>query len=75
MRTLMLVAGLLICATVAEADPYRYCAQYGGRNGAENCGFQTLEQCQAAISGLGGFCRRNQFYDGRPVRTPEDRRR
>ena len=55
----------------AKADPYRWCAQYG-RPGATNCYFVTLEQCRAALSGNGGFCNPNNFYDGRPVRTPED---
>ena len=54
----------------AHADPYRWCAQYGGR-GATNCYFVTLDQCRAAISGNGGFCAPNNFY-GRPVTTPED---
>jgi hypothetical protein len=57
----------------AEADPYRWCATYGkGFGGAENCYFMTIEQCRASVSGLGGFCRPNNFYDGKPVMTPED---
>ena len=32
----------------------------------------TLEQCRATMSGNGGFCTHNNFYDGRPVVTPED---
>ena len=40
--------------------------------GAQNCYFVTLEQCRAAVSGVGGFCKENLVYDGRPVRTPED---
>jgi hypothetical protein len=55
----------------SRADPYRWCAQYGGK-GATNCYFLTLEQCRAAIAGSGGFCTPNNFYDGRPVVTPED---
>jgi hypothetical protein len=31
--------------------------------GATNCGFLTLEQCRASVSGVGGFCVRNQFYN------------
>ena len=31
--------------------------------GATNCGFLTLEQCRASVSGMGGFCVRNQFYN------------
>ena len=56
----------------AHADPYRWCAQYGGRSGATNCYFVTHAQCVAALSGNGGFCNPNNFYDGRPVTTPED---
>ena len=32
-----------------RADPYRWCAQYGGK-GATNCYFLNLEQCRAATS-------------------------
>jgi hypothetical protein len=49
----------------AAADPYRWCAEYGSDlGGSSSCYFLTLEQCQAAISGNGGFCRRNNFYSG-----------
>jgi len=51
----------------AQADPYRWCAEYGsfrGDGGGTNCYFVTWQQCQAAISGVGGFCRRNLFYTG-----------
>jgi hypothetical protein len=62
-------------ADKAKADPYRWCADYsgGGFGGGTNCYFMTIEQCRAAVSGVGGFCRPNGFYDGRPVVTPEDR--
>jgi hypothetical protein len=54
-------------ATPAQADPYRWCAQYGGfRGSTSNCGFVTLEQCRATISGIGGSCVPNPFYDGVP---------
>ena len=36
----------------AKADPYRWCADYGGRTGGSNCYFVTLEQCRWAISGM-----------------------
>ena len=57
----------------AKADPYRWCAQYTLRGGASNCYFMTIEQCRASVSGVGGMCSPNPFYDGRPVVTPEDR--
>ena len=71
------VLTVILCAGFtgsAKADPYRWCAEYGGGRGGggTNCGFVTFQQCQAAISGLGGFCRRNAFYDGRRVLTPEE---
>jgi hypothetical protein len=46
-------------------DNTRWCAQYsGGRaGGGTNCGFFTLEQCRATVSGIGGFCVINQFYN------------
>ena len=59
----------------AKADPYRWCAEYAGGGqggGGRNCYFVTLEQCRWAISGNGGTCTPNPFYDGRPVVTPED---
>jgi len=61
----------------ARADPYRWCAQYGGfgGGGVESCYYVTLEQCRAAISGMGGFCRESLWYDGRPVSTDEPPRR
>ncbi len=47
-------------------DPYPWCAQYGGMGGGggRNCGFVTWEQCQAAISGVGGYCEPNPFFTG-----------
>jgi hypothetical protein len=32
----------------------RWCALY--RNGSQSCGFSTLQQCQATVSGVGGSC-------------------
>ena len=76
MRIVLATFTLLIVGSAvdtARADPYRWCAEYGGSaDGGSSCSFITLEQCQAAISGVGGFCAPNQFYDGRPVVTPED---
>ena len=47
-------------------DPYPWCARYGGdMGGASNCGFLTLEQCQATVSGVGGSCEPNLFYNPR----------
>jgi hypothetical protein len=37
-----------------------WCANYGG-NGGTNCGFYSFAQCQATVSGTGGFCSQNPF--------------
>jgi hypothetical protein len=68
----VLLAGLGLAATVsmpgaASADSYRYCAVYNVDGGATNCYFVTWQQCQAAISGMGGFCEPNPFYSGEPA--------
>jgi hypothetical protein len=39
---------------------------------ASNCGFLTIEQCRATVSGIGGFCVPNQFYN--PQRAGKDAR-
>lgn len=34
--------------------PKGWCAAY--HNGSQNCGFSTLDQCRATVSGVGGSC-------------------
>ncbi len=80
MRCLIVALALVCGASMggtphAHADPYRWCAVYGGDGGGTNCGFITLEQCRATISGMGGFCEPNQFYDGKPYDQVEPIRR
>src|SRR5262245_6310724 len=51
-------------ANALPCDNTRWCAQYSGAaGGATNCGFFTIEQCRATVSGIGGFCVPNQFYN------------
>lgn len=70
-----LAAAIVLTPAAAKADPYRWCAVYGGEDaGGTNCGFVTLEQCRATISGMGGSCEPNQFYTG-PTATPARRAR
>jgi len=75
---LAVAVGFSICffaVGVSSADPYKWCAQYGGHEGGgTNCGFVTIEQCRATISGMGGFCVPNPFYTG-PETTPTKRKR
>ena len=80
MRILVAAAFVLLAAGAlsgtAQADPYRWCADYGGRTGGSNCYFLTIEQCRAAISGMTtGTCRPNGFYDGVPIGSPGAQRK
>jgi hypothetical protein len=80
MRVALIVAFAALAMPDAKADPYAWCAEYGGgRGGATNCGFVTLEQCMWTVSGIGGFCRRNLFYtgpaEGAPLRAKSAKKR
>ena len=61
MRAIVIIAltsaGLALSSLGAEAAPC--CARYP--EGASNCGFHTFAQCQATVSGRGGFCDQNSF--------------
>lgn len=74
-------AAWLICifsGPPAEASPWPWCADYTGRNGGggTNCGFASWRQCQAAISGVGGWCSPNPHYraEAPPRRRTRPRR-
>ncbi|MGA7065842.1 MAG: DUF3551 domain-containing protein [Pseudolabrys sp.] len=72
-RTIVLARLALSTTVLAQApasalpyDPYPWCAGYGGRmSGSSSCGFSIWNQCMATVSGIGGFCQRNSFYNPR----------
>jgi len=68
--TVGLAASALFAPGNAQADPYKWCAVLNMGDATYNCGFVTLEQCRATVSGVGGFCELNQFYN-EPGRKPE----
>ncbi|MBN8920131.1 MAG: DUF3551 domain-containing protein [Rhizobiales bacterium] len=49
-------------ASPASARDYPFCATQGGWGSYENCGYSTMQQCMAAVSGVGGFCKPNPRY-------------
>jgi len=57
---LALPLAVLTGTDAAQAQNYPWCAQYAIL-GSVNCGFVTLEQCNAALSGNGGYCAPNPF--------------
>ena len=70
------VLGVAMAPDSANAEiTYPWCAQYGTRGGARNCGFSTWEQCRAAIRGNGGYCEQNPMYQpGNPAAPRKSRR-
>ena len=75
---MMVVAtgALASAAKPAAAETiYPWCAIYSERTvGATNCGFSTLAQCRATISGIGGMCAENPAYAA-PVTRPRPHHR
>jgi hypothetical protein len=72
------IASLPTLVTPVRAEiEYPWCAQYSGgeEGGGRNCGFSTLEQCRATISGMGGFCEPNLFYPGSASDTSQRKRK
>ncbi|MEZ5890779.1 MAG: DUF3551 domain-containing protein [Xanthobacteraceae bacterium] len=58
-------AAFALDAAPARAEGYQvypWCAYYNTNSGGSNCYFSTFEQCQAAISGVGGMCSQNPWY-------------
>ena len=61
MRTAWLIGSVLavlaVLALSTRADNSgSWCAHY--RNGRNNCGFQSINQCQVAVWDVQGFCTR-----------------
>ncbi len=61
------LAAMALLAVVGASDraaaaEYPWCALYGDSHGGINCGFVSLAQCRAAISGNGGTCQPNPAF-------------
>jgi hypothetical protein len=59
------IAAIAVLNTSTLAQNYPWCANYGSMGGT-NCGFTTLQQCQATVTGMGGFCEVNTQYQPAP---------
>jgi hypothetical protein len=63
MRVILIVLSILVAFAMrshAVAQTYPWCANYS--KGCTTCSFVTLAQCMADVSGIGGFCERNDWY-------------
>jgi hypothetical protein len=49
----------MFCTIGAASDLFKWCA-VDSNSGGTNCGFVTIEQCRATISGKGGSCEPKQ---------------
>jgi len=66
----------------AWLSPYAWCANFGNaQTQATSCDYYTFEQCQVAVSGVGGRCHPNPAYapafadpDGPPPQRKHRRR-
>ena len=59
MKFLLVLSLIIIGAllnTPTRAQNYPWCAIYNDGSGSKNCGFASFQQCQADVSGIGGFC-------------------
>jgi Protein of unknown function (DUF3551) len=61
-----IVVALIAGGTTAKAQNYPWCAVLNMGDATYNCGFVTREQCMATVSGIGGFCQRNDWYQPPP---------
>jgi len=65
MKFLLVLSLIIIGAllnTPTKAQNYPWCAIYNDGSGSKNCGFASFQQCQADVSGIGGFCSQNSTY-------------
>jgi hypothetical protein len=58
-------AALSTLAIVAMASPPAQAGEFCATNtsGMRGCGYSTLEQCRASMSGIGAVCGRDPFFD------------
>jgi hypothetical protein len=75
MRTVAaLLAGLAAIVmtqpTPAKAETqYPWCAHFSDGSGVTSCGFDSSEQCEINVRGMGGYCDKNLTYQA-PVAAP-----
>jgi len=63
---LSLITAAAAFATTVEAQNYPWCARIDLGDLIENCGFESLEQCKASLSGGGDTCVENNIYKPPP---------
>lgn len=73
--TCIILAGMALSIGIGSGPSaamviYPWCADYGGAGrggyGASSCGFVSFHQCLATLSGNGGSCSPNPWYQPYP---------
>ncbi|UQD70667.1 DUF3551 domain-containing protein [Bradyrhizobium japonicum] len=59
--TAMLFSILFVAAASSAANGSEYCRRDASSD-MWNCSYSNMEQCSAAASGRGGYCRRDPFF-------------
>ena len=78
MKIFLLAMGLaaipVLAAAPSAARDYPFCRK--GEAGPGDCRYETLEQCQAAVSGTATYCQPNYWLPpvGRDAAPPRSRR-
>jgi hypothetical protein len=78
MRAVPIVAITFVALSLStiEARPEgTWCAHLAVPPGAVSCSFYSLAQCQATVSGIGGFCTPNAYSAYGRAREPRRRYR
>jgi len=78
MRALPIAAITVVVSALSGIQPAAagtWCAQLNVPPGAVQCSFYSLEQCQATVRGIGGFCAPNAFAYSGGIREPRRRHR
>jgi hypothetical protein len=84
MRSIVLALAAVAAVSTFQAKPaaaqssasYPWCSHNPSID-VTSCGFNTFAQCQASVSGVGGYCIRNPqaAYGYEPQRSRRDRSR
>ena len=67
------MVGIIATALPAKAVDWPWCATTYGDSAVTTCGFASLQQCQAYISGMWGDCHPNARYRGERSPRRNDR--
>jgi hypothetical protein len=67
-KTTLVLVLLALSGLGNAASAKEWCAVVYGEGGRESCHFTSFQQCQASVSGRGGFCKPSQYNAEEPRR-------